>query len=260
VRGWRRHVGKQISEIYGLRRRIGFIDDSNFRVLTYHSVGTLVVGDPYGLFSVAPQNFEIQMRLLAEGCFGPVRPFEGLNSDGIAITFDDGYLDNLTIAAPILARHGLPFTVFVTTQFVQSDAAQYLQPAQVRELAAIPGAQIGAHGLTHQRLTSCSPSQLAQELGESKAWLEDCLGRPVLSMAYPHGSTNLTVRAAVQEAGYQWAGTSFEGANKAGCDPLNLARTTIFGSDDTVTFTARMRGDWDWLQGVRNFLHREGNE
>ena len=260
MRGWRRHVGVQISRVYGWSRRFGLAPDTGFRALMYHAVGTPVPGDGYGLFSVSPANFETQMALLAQGQFGLVRPFSGGHSDGVAITFDDGYLDNLSVAAPILARHDLPFTVFITPQFVQSGAPHYLRPAQVRELAEVPGAQIGAHGFTHQRLTTCSPTQLAHELCDSKAWLEDLLGQPVLTMAYPHGATNASVRAAAQQAGYRCAGTSFEGSNHAARDPLNLARTTIFGSDNSATFAARLRGDWDWMQSVRNILRRDGSE
>jgi peptidoglycan/xylan/chitin deacetylase (PgdA/CDA1 family) len=47
-------------------------------------------------------------------------------SNGLALTFDDGYRDSLTHAAPILARHGLPATIYLTTGYVgTSDTPWY---------------------------------------------------------------------------------------------------------------------------------------
>src|SRR6202008_4899171 len=43
----------------------------------------------------------------------------------VCITFDDGYLDNLTVAAPILEKHGLPATLFLATGYIERAETQW---------------------------------------------------------------------------------------------------------------------------------------
>jgi peptidoglycan/xylan/chitin deacetylase (PgdA/CDA1 family) len=63
----------------------------------------------------------LPLGVLAEGARRGVLP-----RNAVALTFDDGYRDNLTHAAPILARHGLPATVFLATGFVGSGSAPWV--------------------------------------------------------------------------------------------------------------------------------------
>jgi peptidoglycan/xylan/chitin deacetylase (PgdA/CDA1 family) len=89
-------------------------------VLMYHRVADAGV-DPWGL-CVSPANFREQMRVLAEMA-EPV-PLERLTETlrkgrsakpVVAVTFDDGYLDNLTAAKPVLDEFDIPATVFIAT-------------------------------------------------------------------------------------------------------------------------------------------------
>ena len=103
---------------------------AGLRVLMYHSVGKRAFGDVRGLFSVTPENFKAQVTILAEHYRDNVVE---LSESGIseseqrlAITFDDGYLDNLEVAAPILHDLSLPFTVFVTSEFVRKGLEGFL--------------------------------------------------------------------------------------------------------------------------------------
>ena len=81
----------------------------------YHRVAALPQ-DPYGL-AVHPDRFAAHVEELSRR--GGVVPLEELattRSGGqIAVTFDDGYADNATVAAPLLASTGLPATWFITT-------------------------------------------------------------------------------------------------------------------------------------------------
>ncbi|MET0459250.1 MAG: polysaccharide deacetylase family protein [Ilumatobacteraceae bacterium] len=96
-------------------------------VLSYHRVAEPTV-DPWGL-AVSPANFASQLRTLgSSGRFvsldrmlgGRRRRLGGI--DRFAVTFDDGYADNLRAALPVLERYDVPATVFVSTGFLDRDS------------------------------------------------------------------------------------------------------------------------------------------
>jgi peptidoglycan/xylan/chitin deacetylase (PgdA/CDA1 family) len=91
-------------------------------VLTFHRVND--DQDPF-FAAMATSVFAARMEHIARHY--TVLPVEELAerlregrapANGLALTFDDGYRDSLTHAAPILARHGLPATIFLTTGYV----------------------------------------------------------------------------------------------------------------------------------------------
>jgi len=94
-------------------------------VLIYHRVAELD-HDPQ-LLAVSREEFDAQMRLIASE-YSPVSLNElaeslahrSLPDQAVAITFDDGYADNLHAAEPILSRHGVPATVFVSSGYVEA--------------------------------------------------------------------------------------------------------------------------------------------
>jgi peptidoglycan/xylan/chitin deacetylase (PgdA/CDA1 family) len=123
----------------------------------------------------------------------------------------------------------------------------YLSPGELRTLANDPLVTIGAHGKTHTPFTALDSLHLRNELLDSRAYLEDLTGLPVVTMSYPHGATNARVREVVAEAGFSLAASSRFGCNSEKADLLSLRRTDIWNSDDTVEFKRKIRGDWDWL-------------
>lgn len=241
IKGW---LGDSISAAFSLARTRSAAE---CRVLMYHAVGGYVANDRQDLYSISPDLFAAHVRLLAESAHVKDLETAVASGDGVAITFDDGYRDNLTVAAPLLACAKLPFTVFVTPDFIRGGERQYLSAADLRELAQVPGATVGAHGRSHRRLTECSDIDLASELKDSKAWLEDLLGRPVKTMSYPHGATNERAQAAVARIGYTIAACSRFGAHHRADDPFAVARIEVWSSDSAARLRAKLNGTWDWL-------------
>lgn len=98
----------------GVERRRGAV------VLLYHRVGE-GAHDPQGL-CCTPARFAEQLAALRErfrlAALSELFPAPGrlrVKERRVVVTFDDGYLDNLTVAKPILEKHGVPATVFVMT-------------------------------------------------------------------------------------------------------------------------------------------------
>jgi peptidoglycan/xylan/chitin deacetylase (PgdA/CDA1 family) len=94
-------------------------------VLVYHRVGERGL-DPWDL-TIEPEIFAGQMKTLARD-WSPLslaELVEGLETRrlpqrAVAVTFDDGYADNLEVAAPVLLEHGIPATLFVATGLVEA--------------------------------------------------------------------------------------------------------------------------------------------
>ncbi len=145
--------------VRALARRFAFAHvGGTALVLIYHRVADLE-SDPQ-LLAVSRANFESQMALLADR-YHPQSLSdlaEGLRANrvrdrAVVVTFDDGYADNLTNAAPVLDAHGIPATVFVSSGFLGGHRefwwdeleALVLQSEQLPERIAIELA--GAPGL-----------------------------------------------------------------------------------------------------------------
>jgi peptidoglycan/xylan/chitin deacetylase (PgdA/CDA1 family) len=294
-------------------------------ILMYHRVAD-TAADPWGL-AVSPMQFRDQLELLASeyevvGLDRALQP--ATNGRRIAITFDDGYADNLR-AAEELAQRGLPATFFLVGGQLGSDrefwwdelerivfgASQrasmievtirgesvrvdldaegpvegrsdwnaseeprtarerlYLElyrrvnlldhgerdevmarlaehVGQVRSarpelralsrektslLAGIDGMEVGAHTLTHPRLSALDPTRQREEVAGSRHLLEQITGRPVESFAYPHGThddyTSETV-AIVADCGFRRACVAEGGLLRNTASPFELSRLMV---------------------------------
>ena len=158
----------------------------------------------------------------------------------LSITFDDGYSDNFTVAAPILKTLGIPATFFVTTGFIGSTVAAewddslsvppcWMSWEQVRQLAA-QGFDIGSHTHGHINLSTSDPVAIEADLTASRRTLQRELGAAVHLFAYPFGGLediSVASRELIQGAGFDCCLSCYGGVNPSDTDPYHLRRISI---------------------------------
>ena len=317
-------------------------------ILLYHRVIELPT-DPY-LLTVSPAHFAEHLAVLRKTAhpIGLRQLANGLR-DGkiprrsIAVTFDDGYFDNLDYAKPLLEHYDIPATFFVapgtsadvgefwwdalerillqpgslpqtlrltiggvpherqlgssaeygTNDYTRHRCWNYgrkddptprqavlrsvhrllsslsederrnalqqlaawagldtavrpthrtLSPAQTIRLAEGGLLEVGAHTMTHPVLAKLPVAKQREEVYQSKARLEEILGQPVTSFAYPHGLkpdyTQRTVEI-VRQAGFDCACAAFPGIVRCGAEVHQLPRFVV-RDDDGDTFAERL--------------------
>jgi peptidoglycan/xylan/chitin deacetylase (PgdA/CDA1 family) len=182
-------------------------------ILTYHSLD-----ESGSVISVAEETFAEHMAILAERGYTAIRfdrlldAWNGgadLPDRPVVLTFDDGFRNTLEHAAPVLTRHGFAATVFVVSghcggtsdwsdQGRDMPQLPLLNWAEARELSAA-GWEVAAHSVSHARLPQLSAEAARREIVDCKAAIQDELGAPVTTFAYPYGETNAAVTDIARE-------------------------------------------------------------
>lgn len=213
-------------------------------ILTYHQIDAAPPrGAPFRSLYASPGAFGRQMAWLArlgyQGlCMSALMPYLTGEKQGkvVGITFDDGYLNNLTSALPVLQRHGFSATCYVVSQRLGQtndwDAAigvaqaRLMNAGHLREWLAA-GQEIGAHSRQHARLTALPLAAAREEIAWPKAELEHITGQAVRHFCYPFGDYAPEHAAMVQQAGYSSATTTQRGRAHSGDNVFQLPRVPV---------------------------------
>jgi peptidoglycan/xylan/chitin deacetylase (PgdA/CDA1 family) len=302
-------------------------------ILLYHRVAHADT-DPQAL-AITPERFDEHLSFIEAQC-EPValRDLVAAVHDGgstgarraVAVTFDDGYADNLSVAKPLLERTGVPATVFVASGYVRApkpfwwdelervllrakqlpptldleiegenlrvdlgdgtaaagdgwtvlrkdaptprhaayrdlcarlrmldeaerestlqvltslvdaengESAHSPRPLTADELARLAEGDlidVGAHTVSHPVLAELPRGRQEDEIASGKEELEEILGRPVASFAYPYGGGSdfdATTVSLVRAAGFDHACTALAGVVTSRTNRFRLPRIVV---------------------------------
>lgn len=185
-------------------------------ILTYHHIGEVPPerADHRGLFVTEPA-FRAQLAWLQQRGYQSVKLDDiashiagehRLPRRWIAITFDDGFRNNLTAGFPALQEYGFSATIFlITDRIVDREPAgrwdDYLTRDDIAALSA-GGIQFGSHTHTHPRLTKLDNDAVLKELETSRDVMRGELGLAADWFCYPYGNFSPRIADLVQKAGY----------------------------------------------------------
>jgi peptidoglycan/xylan/chitin deacetylase (PgdA/CDA1 family) len=223
--------------------------------------------------SFAPGRFRRGMARLSEAGHRALSLLEavdclrrgaGFPARSMVLTFDDGYRTVYTEAFPVLQRYGFAATVFLTVGERGLARSVVRLPAikghamlawdEIREMQRW-GITFGAHTLTHPNLTRLPPERIEAEVCESKAIIEDTLGQPVASFAYPFGRSHPQSREIVRQH-FECACSDTLGLIGLKSEPYTLERVDAYylRSDWLFDFIAARR--FRWYIGARSVARR----
>jgi peptidoglycan/xylan/chitin deacetylase (PgdA/CDA1 family) len=163
----------------------------------------------------------------------------------VVLTFDDGFEDFSTVAAPHLMRRKLPATVFVITDRAYArlppNGESFLTWEEIRKLASA-GLDIGSHTCAHPRLPDLPSQEVMRELAESQSAVRMHTQQTEVALSYPFGQTSDQISRMAESAGYSCAIAADSGPNNGSVNLHALSRTVIASDDDVPTFAARVCG------------------
>lgn len=127
-------------------------------VLMYHRIAT--AAHDHWQLCVSPRHFEEQLQVLKRyKVIGLHELVSSVPRNGVAISFDDGYIDNYTTAKPLLEKYSLPATFFITNNNIGKQAEFWWD-----ELENIFSNDLAQHLQTWQRLFPLTHAQQQQQL------------------------------------------------------------------------------------------------
>lgn len=184
----------------------------------YHHFGN----EQYPSTNVRLDQFEAQIRFLQQNDFQVwplsriidyLRHNKPLPDKTIAITMDDAYRSVYTQAYPRLKKLGWPFTVFVSTDYIDKHYSNYMSWEEMREMEG-HGASFGNHSSRHAYMVrrlkgegdEAWHQRMVADIRHAQQRLEQELTTAKKLFVYPYGEYNLALADIIASEGFTGIG------------------------------------------------------
>jgi len=169
----------------------------------------------------------------------------------VTISIDDGHSTDVR-TAELLEKYGLAATFYIPSKNAERPV---MRSSDIQEIAR--HFEVGGHTMNHTPLRFLQPHQAWAEIRDGKSWLEDEVGRAVVSFCYPRGKFNGKLAAMVKQAGFLGARTCLLNVTSFPKNPFYWGVSTHAGNHSVYIQIrhALLEGN---LAGARNYFRTYG--
>jgi peptidoglycan/xylan/chitin deacetylase (PgdA/CDA1 family)/glycosyltransferase involved in cell wall biosynthesis len=222
-------------------------------VLMYHKIPDASLATKHQIY-VTKENFEKHLAYFKQRKLTPItfvdylqfacgeRPLADFPPRPIILTFDDGYTDNYTNLLPLMQQYGYRGVLYLLgdfdirynrwdADFDPAEPRSEIMDADQKRAFVAAGWEIGAHTMSHPRLTTLPLPEAAAEIQRSKTALEAALQTNIVSFAYPYGDLNADVKEAVRTAGFAFGVATDTGGMHLEDDRMQVFRVNMFPNE-----------------------------
>lgn len=176
-----------------------------------------------------------------------------LPSKSVFITFDDGYLNNLRFAYPLLEKYGAPATIFLPTSYIGQKSAWDREADDLMSISQLKSLNptlisFGLHSHSHQNYKTLGIDKIADDLQQNIGYFKTNNLPFVPAFAYPYGGRPKDkmllrqMKETMQSMGIKMAFRIGNRLNRSFSNVYELQRLDIKGTDSPAVFRKKLRG------------------